>query len=418
MLTPGAGTKMAITTHSPSPICLDLTRLISRVGRGPMTGIDRVEFAYLRTLSAGSAPFWVLVKDHREFILLDQSAARDLLNRLWGLPPWGARDVRSRFYRRHSKARQAAQSHLRRVACRRVGRSGLGPLLQEVCGSGLRYLNVGHSNIDTLTFAAVKSVAEARIIVLLHDVIPLDFPAFQTPETVMDFDRKLGFTSEWADLVICPSEHSRTRTEFHLGAKGRIPPITVAHLGIEQTQPSPQALPSDLDLGRPYFVTLGTIEPRKNHILLLDVWERLGEDAPDLFIVGRRGWGNEEVFARLDTGPPHIFELNDLSDSAVAALLQGSLGLLFPSFVEGFGLPPAEAARLGVPVICSDLPVCREVLGDSPVYLSASDSVLWEAEIRDLIRSGSKSDKRDQPKCPTVQLPTWDDHFNIVLKVL
>ncbi len=83
-------------------------------------------------------------------------------------------------------------------------------------------------------------------------------------------------------------------------------PVTVAPIGT--TLAAPASAPPDLDLSRPYFVALGTIEPRKNHALLLDAWDLLAQRlpasaVPRLFIFGRRGWCNEAVFARLDALP-------------------------------------------------------------------------------------------------------------------
>jgi glycosyltransferase involved in cell wall biosynthesis len=157
------------------------------------------------------------------------------------------------------------------------------------------------------------------------------------------------------------------------------------------------------------------IEPRKNHTLLLDLWDRLearfgAETAPQLAIVGRRGWRNADVFARLDARRGQagaVREYNDLSDAAVQGLLAASAGLLFPTHAEGFGLPAAEAARLGVPVVCSDLPVFREILGNYPVYLSPMDGYGWEKAVM-MLASGLV-----RPLSPPV-MPDWADHVSRV----
>ena len=416
----GAGTKMATTRNSLPPVCLDLTRLISRVGRGPMTGIDRVELAYLRKFLEIANPFFGLVRVGRDFYLLDGVGATDVLARLSGQRGWGTRDLRSRLYLRQTKERQAALSDLRRLAVCRSNRAAIAGALRRHCGSGLRYLNVGHSNIDREVFEAVKSVEDAKILVFLHDVIPLEYPQFQRPETATEFETKLKVISELADAVICPSADCQDRSEAYFAKLGRAPNCTFAFLGVDPALPAPEELPANLNLSEPYFVTLGTIEPRKNHALLLDVWQRLshGPDAPTLFVVGQRGWMNKAVFDRLDAGPANVVELNTLTDGAVTALLQGSRGLLFPSLAEGFGLPPAEAAFLGVPVVCSELSVYHEFLGDYPVYLNATDRYIWETTTRKLSDCRADSNKSDRPFRLPAGLPTWDDHFNTVLKVL
>ncbi|MDT9702392.1 glycosyltransferase, partial [Streptomyces sp. P17] len=92
---------------------------------------------------------------------------------------------------------------------------------------------------------------------------------------------------------------------------------------------------------RPRFVTLGTIEPRKNHALLLDVWDSLPPPRPQLVVIGRRGWADQALFARI-AATPDVAEFNTLDDGQVAAVLTGAQALLMPSFAEGFGLPLTE----------------------------------------------------------------------------
>ncbi|MEM9736206.1 MAG: glycosyltransferase, partial [Pseudomonadota bacterium] len=153
----------------------------------------------------------------------------------------------------------------------------------------------------------------------------------------------------------------------------------------------------------------GTIEPRKNHALLLDIWARFWEQGRrdiHLHVVGRRGWRNEEVFAALDRAPMRgvtVHEHGDMSDGEVAGLLAGARALLFPSLAEGFGLPLAEALALGTPVIASDLPALREVGGPVPTFLGARDRGRWQAAILEHLAP--------QPRVEAWQPPRWDAHF-------
>lgn len=405
---PGAGTRTDTTTSKPPARLLDLTRLISRVGRGALTGVDRVELAYLRHLSAEPVPLFLLVRTPFGFILLPDGSGPEVLSRINREIPWGERDALGYLSRKGSLEYRQALAYLRRHSMARCRRTGLVRMLQRNLPSGTSAFNVGHSNLDDTTLGALREIEGMKITVLLHDAIPLDFPQYVAKGQPEIFLNKLSAVARHADRVIYSAEATQKDLARHL----RHPlPAVVAPLGVEPLIPEP--LPADLQPDRPYFVTLGTIEPRKNHDLLLDVWEAKGPgpDTPTLFILGRRGWRNEDVLKRLDAmkaaGYP-LIERSALDDGAMATLLKGARGLLFPSFTEGFGLPPFEAAALGVPVLASNLPVLNETLPDFPVYLSPSDPYSW----RKLIEAWSEA--RPILRMPE-NLPDWEGHFRIVL---
>ena len=410
---------MAVTRNDPPARCLDLTRLVSRVGRGALTGIDRVEMAYLERLLEAPPPLYGLVTTGRGHYLLDPAGVGALHRRLKGVAPWGANDAVSFLLRRHPPPRRRAEADLRRLAVARIRRGGLASVLGRYLPAGTAWLNVGHSNLGEEVFSAVAALPGATMAVFIHDTIPLDHPEFQREGTVASFARKLRLAGQHADLIIVNSDFTRLRIEAHLAAMGRLPEVAVAHLGVSPAAPCPRELPPGLDRSRPYFVALGTLEPRKNLMFLLDIWERLaaGGDGPLLYLVGRRGWKCAMLLARLDAGVPGVQELGSLSDGAVSALVQGSAGLLMPSLAEGFGLPVAEAAALGVPVICNTLPVYQEFVGDYPVYVNVSDMYLWETKIRKLADRFRAGDSEWRNRAAGMHLPTWQEHFDHVLQL-
>ncbi|MGC9368554.1 MAG: glycosyltransferase family 4 protein [Paracoccaceae bacterium] len=408
----GAGTSPVTTTARGPARLLDVTRLISRAGRGALTGIDRVELAYLTHLLDAPEPLFVIARTSLGFILLDRAGAGALAQRLTGAQPWGAADWMSRR-RRLPEGRRRAESDLRRLRLARCTPRGLRRMLARHCPAGVRYLNVGHSNLNARMLTALPRVA-----VMIHDTIPLDHPEFARPGVPEQFERKLRAVGQHADLVIYNSQASRAAAEARFAGWGRVPGGVVAHLGVDPLHPVPDDLPDGLDLARPYFVTLGTIEPRKDHALLLDVWQHLHDTRPEaevprLFILGSRGWNNAAVFARLDGAPfmgRTVFELPGLSDGAVAALMQGARALLFPSRAEGYGLPPLEAASLGTPVIAADLPVYRETLGEFPVYVANRDAYLWAQIIERFAKDPVAARAEGRP-----EIPAWEQHFRTVL---
>lgn len=415
----GTGTGLDSTPNNPPPArLLDITRLARRAGRTP-TGIDRVELAYLRALSERPAPLWTILRSSLGYLLLDPDGSRAALG-LFEQGSWGEADSLSRL-RGLEPRRARAEASLRRLARARCIPPGLARMLRGHLPPGAAYLNTGHSNLTRRMILALRQVPGARLAVLVHDTIPLDHPETQRPGTARAFARFLARTARNADLVIATAEATRADIAGHMAAAGRVPPMVVAPLGVIPPRPDPAALPDGLPPATPYFVALGTIEPRKNHALLLDVWESLARDGttplPALVLCGARGWRNEAFLSRLDASPLRgtaILEAPGLPDGAVGALLQGAEALLFPSLAEGYGLPPMEAAALGVPVICADLPVLRELMGDIPVYLSATESYPWSKKITALVASRAmRPDGNGQSRA--FAPPGWQAHFNTVL---
>ena len=398
--------------NNPPARLLDLTRLVRRAGR-VLTGADRVEMAYLRRLVADDVPAFALDRTPLGYVLLDRAGMASLVLRIEGAVPWARPDLLSRLARGQTAVQQSAQTDVRRLAMARTLPHGLAAMLRKHLPQGTTYLNTGHSNLTDRVLQAAQGLG-GRIGVFVHDVIPLEFPQFQRPETVEPFRAKMRRVQACADVIICNSADTLHRAGQVMAQWGTVPEGIVAHLGTDLTTPQSDMLPDDLPPSGPYFISVGTIEPRKNHALLLDVWDAMGADAPTLLICGARGWNNAAVFARLDgCTDTRVIERAGLSDGAVAALIAGSCGLVFPSFAEGYGLPPVEAAALGVPVVANDLPVIREILGNIPVYLPAHDRYLWEKTLKDMAEAGQQGREKVQ-----FQAPGWSQHFNTVLRSL
>ena len=420
---PGGGTSPGIiVTSRPPARLLDLTRLVSRAGRRP-TGIDRVELAYLRAFLADTVPVFGLVRSAWGYILLERQGCQALLDRVTGHTSWGRPDLLSLLRRSLSSVRKQAEADLRRFALGRCLPSGLGRMLTRNLPTGAAYINVGHTNLTERVLGSVRRSLAGQVVVMIHDTIPLDYPQYQRPGTVGNFRAMLSRVQRHATLILCNSACTRADLLRHVSADGTVPDTLVALLGAEDlTSGTLPDMPSGFDWNRPNFVTVGTIEPRKNHMFLLDLWSdmaaaRPSGPMPQLLICGARGWNNDAVFARLDSDPlmgQHVFELPDLTDGQIVALLRQSHGALFPSHAEGFGLPPVEALSLAVPVICNTLEIYKETLGEYPVYASVDDRYLWLQEIQRLAfgQNGRQvTGKGFQP-------PRWQSHFNAVLSRL
>jgi len=395
------------------PVVLDISRTVSRLGLGAGTGIDRVERAYLDEVLARVENPIFLTRLTKALAVLDREGISDLLD----LQATGAGyplDLIARLSRRVASERRMAESLIRARALRWSWLPSRQRLVENWLPDKALYLNVGHAHLSSGLFATLGGRG-TRSVVLIHDMIPLDYPEFTRSDTVRSFEQKMKVVSARADTVICNSDHTAQRVTDWMSQWGRVPDLVVAPLGIP---PLPEQPPAPVG-GPSAFAVLGTIEPRKNHALLLDIWERFHKvlppgDIPRLHIIGRRGWQNSAVFQTLDSAPfmgDTVIEHGFVDDAEVRAIVAGCRAVLFPSFAEGFGYPIAEALQLGVPVLASDLPSLREIAGAAATYLPPSDRDAWTR----CILAGLDT---PAPNRQPMHFPDWDAHFETVWKAL
>ena len=233
------------------------------------------------------------------------------------------------------------------------------------------------------------------IVAVCYDILPITHPEYFPPSDVAMFgafwDRMFGAV----DTVITNAESVRADIQRHLGAiGGHVPDMAVVPLGASPPAAPPWgAPPAGLMPGR-YALFVSTIEPRKNHALLLDVWQRLlARGVPQLHgftlvFAGRMGWMVEAVARRL--AEPGAFDgtvlhLSHLDDVALGALVAHAAFCLYPSHSEGFGLPVVEAFSYGKPVLASCGGALAEVARDLAPVLGPTDLDGWEAAIADWI---------------------------------
>jgi len=370
-----------------------VTRLWRRAGSGPLTGIDRVERAYLREFLARPEPvFGIVTKGMRHWIL---SRA--------GLEPFA-----------HSLELGSVAALCPKLVGPGILTLGLAAAVGRTAGPAVTYYNVGHIGASAGKLRAIAQSRARRVVCMVHDTIPLDFPQFSGPGAGSRFRSQLEAMSRHATLLVCNSDATGRALSRHIPAS-RLPPTVVAHLGVELAEARPSELPPGLPPAPPYFVAVGTIEPRKNLGLLLDVWDRIAEAGPEtsLVIAGRPGWASPDLFSRIRAARNRaapVIHVPDLSDGALRALLGGARALLMPSLAEGYGLPVAEAAATGTTVVAADLPVYREIVGDYPIYLDSGDRYAWHQTITRLVELGGA-----EIQAKRISVPDWDGHFKTVL---
>lgn len=192
---------------------LDITRLISRAGR-VLTGVDRVELAYLRALIADDVPLYAIARTNLGYVLLDQNGAAEIEGRVSGRTEWGPRDIYTAFAAGRPEPVKHAESDLRRFALSRCPSGLLSTMLARHVPRSITYLNTGHSNITDRMLRAVRETLHGRIAIVLHDTIPLDFPDCQRDGIPGRFEAMLLRIQNHADLIICNSKATQFSQTF------------------------------------------------------------------------------------------------------------------------------------------------------------------------------------------------------------
>jgi glycosyltransferase involved in cell wall biosynthesis len=251
------------------------------------------------------------------------------------------------------------------------------------------YLNIGQLGLAIPRFFNwLDDRPDVTCAIMLHDVIPLDYPDLVRPGAADHHGQMVRTAARHADCMIYTTQYARDGVNAALAAHhaGHLPSLVRALPVSAMFGRNTVRLPELA--GSPYFVVVSTIEPRKNHALLLRVWERLiakaGMKAPHLVIVGSRGFDADRIMAPLATRPllrSHVHEVSGLSSPALASLMLGATGILSPTWVEGFGLPVLEANILGVPTIASNIAAHREIACGDTILLPCDDDDAWERAI-------------------------------------
>lgn len=406
----------------------DCTRLLSRFASDTPTGIDRVDIWHLKHLSDASASrravgvfqcagSLILMKDP------DVALLRESLWQVWidGIAHTSRQKAMlSDLYRRTLGGKfQIINSKSK------SSRPLLDPaLINERMRERRRrafYFNTSHHGTSNVAmFVSLRSMADIEPVFFVHDLIPCDFPEFVREGDDKAHAERIAAMATTASLLVVNSNYTAQRlSSFISRSELPLPPVIVNYIGVESRflRDSGLAPSVSREPDRSYFVSIGTIEPRKNHLLLLNIWRRLaleGGEIPELILIGKRGWNNQSTFELLDRCPSiraHVKEYSGLSDEAMHRLLCGSRALLFPSAAEGWGMPLAEALASGVPAVVSDLEVFRECSQGLALFVDSLDGAGWLQNIRELAKPDSSLGNQLREQSRLYMPPRWKDHF-------
>lgn len=241
------------------------------------------------------------------------------------------------------------------------------------------------------------------IVSVIYDLIPLTHPQFCDEGLVRVFDEWFNWIASTAEgfMAISRTISDQVAAELtkRLGAEeAQKRWHGYFHLGSELDLATSQApvlaqLEKIFQEPAPVYLMVSTIEPRKNHAYLLDAFELLWREGSNarLCIIGKVGWKCEALVQRIrkhSEWEKRLFMFNKANDTSLEYAYSKATALVFPSYVEGFGLPLVEAMQRGVPAMASDIPVFREIGGEFMAYFDLDEPASLAKQIRQFDESG------------------------------
>jgi glycosyltransferase involved in cell wall biosynthesis len=221
-------------------------------------------------------------------------------------------------------------------------------------------------------------LSSPRTVMTFYDTGPWRYPQAQTLHGRLYFRTLLSHGIRSCERAVTLSKHAKSEIGHFLGNR-YLPKISIApgavrsEFGQVISDTRKQQVRTDHLLPASFFLTVATVEPRKNLPTLFAAYtqlkQQLGQACPALVVVGRKGWNCDDILRYMAALQENVLFLDHISDQDLIAIYQMATCFIFPSLYEGFGLPVVEAMAAGCPVIttaCSSLP---EVAGDAALLV-------------------------------------------------
>lgn len=275
-----------------------------------------------------------------------------------------------------SKGVRYGPRHLRRKDAERFWEN------KEKGGRWLEKFDIVHAN----NFWCPPWPLPGKLVYTLYDMSFIDHPEWTTEKNRKGCLEGVERAATFADQFVAISEATKQVFLHHFP---RISPDKVnviypaSRFGLPGfTRKPKQPKQKVFSTGKPFLLSTGTIEPRKNQTFLLDVYKEFrdrGGEAIPLVFAGKMGWMMDDFEERVASSPwaSDIYILGYVSDRELAWLYQNCHINLYPSHYEGFGLPVLEGMDLEAPVICSNRTSMPEIVGDAGISLAPNDLAGW-----------------------------------------
>ncbi len=243
---------------------------------------------------------------------------------------------------------------------------------------------VGSADVFHFPNFVARPVRKGRVVVTIPDLSFLRFPQFTERKNLKFLKGQVPRSIERADRIIAISEFTaREICEFFPSAKDK---VAVTQLGVTEAfhriedKEALTAVKAKYDLPDDYILFVGTLEPRKNLMTLLEAYrifraQSRRRDSTALVVAGMKGWLYRETMKRIGNMPAEMAPVmvGYVEETDLPGLYSAARMAVVPSLYEGFGLPCLEAMACGTPLVCSNVASLPEVVGDAAILVSPHD---------------------------------------------
>lgn len=276
-------------------------------------------------------------------------------------------------------------------------------------------------------FVAFPLRSRTPSLVVIYDLSYALHPQYSSPENRKYLQKFVPKTLSRATKILTISENSKKEIIDYY--KVEPAKIEIIHPAVDHKAFNPQSqtviktISSKYGIKKPYILSVCTLEPRKNLIGVLNAFDVLPESIKEkyaLVLVGGKGWLDEELQAKFDELAKKytLVKTGYAPDEDLPALYSGASVFVYPSFYEGFGMPPLEAMSCGTPVITSNNSSLPEVVGEAAITVDADDTVRLSKEIQCVLKDSKLAVRMSKDGLQQAKKFSWDKSARRLIRVL
>lgn len=263
-----------------------------------------------------------------------------------------------------------------------------------------------------------------KIATYIYDLIPIRYPQYCDVSLLQSFPAYIDVVTYYSDLILTDSQYvADDIQELLKKARRRFPEFCVAYPGCDFKKVSLDDSAINVDVKNiakkgKYILMVSTIEPRKNHKVILDAYDEfLKDEELNIIFAGKLGWKIKEFSTRLFLHKDYekkLFLLSGQNDETISYLYQNAWVVVFSSHIEGYGLPSVEPLIAGAPTLLSDIPVLHETAGSYADYFNQNNPHELATKIKRLLDDDDLYKNRKR-KLQDYQPRTWNQCGNKIL---